>query len=51
MILLDLEYELVNQLLDRAIVADPSRRYRGAESLAAAVDRLVSVALAGGQSR
>jgi hypothetical protein len=40
--------ELVNQLLDKAIVVDPFRRYLGAEMLVAAVDGLVSVVRAGG---
>jgi serine/threonine protein kinase len=44
------EYELVNQLLDRAIVADPFRRYLGAELLVAAVDGLASVVRAGGHA-
>jgi serine/threonine protein kinase len=44
------EYEPVNQLLDQAIVADSSRRYRDAESLTAAVDRLLSVVLARGRA-
>jgi serine/threonine protein kinase len=44
------EYELVNQLLDRAIVADPMRRYLGVELLLAAVDGLIRVVLAGGRA-
>ncbi len=44
------EYELVNQLLDKAIVKDPLRRYLGAETLAAAVNGLVGVVLAGGHA-
>jgi len=43
-------YELVNQLLDKAIVADPMRRYLGAETLAEAVDGITKVILAGGHA-
>ncbi|HET6220137.1 MAG TPA: serine/threonine-protein kinase [Acidobacteriaceae bacterium] len=44
------EYELVNQLLDRTIVADPIRRYLGAELLFAAVEGLTRVVLAKGRA-
>ncbi len=42
------EYELVNQLLDAAIVADPFQRVLGAEQLLGRVDGLISVVRAGG---
>jgi serine/threonine protein kinase len=44
------EYALVNQLLDRMIVAEPSHRFTGAQPLLLAVDGLVSVIRAGGHA-
>jgi serine/threonine protein kinase len=44
------EYELINQLLDRAIVQDPLRRFAGAQLLLEAVDGLVRVVRAGGHA-
>jgi serine/threonine protein kinase len=44
------EYELVNQLLDRMIVEDPSGRYLTAESAVTAVDGLIDVIRARGHA-
>jgi serine/threonine protein kinase len=44
------EYELVNQLLDRMIVEEPSGRYHTAESATVAVDGLIDVIRAGGHA-
>jgi tRNA A-37 threonylcarbamoyl transferase component Bud32 len=43
-------YELVNQLLDRMIVADPWKRYQGAQVVAEAVRGLLNIEDAGGRA-
>jgi len=44
------EYELVNQLLDATIVADPLKRLAGAQQLLGKVESLISVVRAGGHA-